>query len=74
MSLLKRNSVKGLSRRVGKSNVINLQWCDVRLIKRHALIHPDQAKTKKAIPVPLNESAVNIVRKQIGKHPKYVFT
>ncbi|HSW93574.1 MAG TPA: site-specific integrase [Gammaproteobacteria bacterium] len=57
-----------------KSNVTNLEWSDVDLIKRHALIHPDQAKTKKAIPVPLNEMAIEVIRKQIGKHPKFVFT
>ena len=43
-------------------------------VKRHALIHPDQAKTKKAIPVPLNETAVSVIRKQIGKHLHFVFT
>lgn len=57
-----------------KSNVTNLQWSDVDLIKKHALIHPDQAKTKKAIPVPLNDTAINILRKQSGKHTKFVFT
>ncbi len=39
------------------SNVLELQWSDVDLIKHHAWIHPDQAKTKKAIPVPLNSIA-----------------
>lgn len=56
------------------SNVTGLQWSDVDLIKRHALIHPDQSKTKKAIPVPLNQIAVEVIRKQIGKHPKFIFT
>jgi integrase len=56
-----------------KSNVTGLQWCDVDLVKKHALIHPDQAKTKKAIPVPLNETAISIIRKQIGKHSEFVF-
>jgi integrase len=56
------------------SNVTGLQWCDVDLVRRHALIHPDQAKMKKAIPVPLNETAMEVLRKQIGKHPHSVFT
>jgi integrase len=55
------------------SNVTGLQWCDVDIVKRHAWIHPDQAKTKKAIAVPLNSDAVAIIRKQIGNHDKYVF-
>lgn len=57
-----------------KSNVAQLQWSEVDLIKRHALVHPDQSKTKKAIPVPLNDTAVNVIRRQIGKHSQFVFT
>lgn len=57
-----------------QSNVTGLEWRDIDLSKKHALIHPDQAKTKKAIPVPLNETALNVIRKQIGKHSKFVFT
>lgn len=57
-----------------RANVTGLQWCDVDLVKRHALIHPDQAKTKKAIPVPLNEDAIAVIRKQIGKHHQFVFS
>jgi len=57
-----------------QANVTGLQWSDVDLMKRHALIHPDQAKGKKAIPVPLNEDAISILRQMIGKHHQYVFT
>lgn len=57
-----------------ESNVTGLEWNEVDLVRRHALIHPDQAKTKKAIPVPLNENAVNIIRKQLGKNQQFVFS
>jgi len=57
-----------------KSNVTNLEWSEINLSKRHALIHPDQAKANKAIPVPLNETAVSVIQKQIGKHIRFVFT
>ena len=57
-----------------QANVTGLQWSDIDLIKRHALIHPDQAKGKKAIPVPLNEDAIAVLRKQIGKHHQFVFS
>lgn len=57
-----------------KSNVTGLEWQNVDLVKRHALVHPDQAKTKKAIPVPLNTVAVDVIRRQLGKHQQYVFT
>jgi len=36
--------------------------------------YPDQAKARRAIPVPLNSAAFAVVMKQIGKHPERVFT
>lgn len=57
-----------------QANVTGLQWDDIDLIRRHALIHPDQAKGKKAIPVPLNEDAISVLRRQLGKHHQFVFT
>ena len=56
------------------SNITELEWTEVDLVKRHAWIHPDQAKAEKAIPVPLNSDAIEIIRRQLGKHEKYVFT
>jgi integrase len=57
-----------------QSNVLKLEWSQVDAVKRHALIHPDQSKTQKAIPVPLNEVAIEVIRRQIGKHERFVFT
>nr|WP_255348602.1 site-specific integrase [Methylovorus sp. MP688] len=37
-------------------------------------IHPDQAKARKAIAVPLNAEAVLLIRKQMGRHPRFVFS
>ncbi len=39
-----------------------------------AWVHPDEAKARKAIPVPLNGQAMAILQKQIGKHRDVVFT
>lgn len=36
--------------------------------------HPDQAKARRAIAVPLNDTAMQVVRSQVGKHPVRVFT
>ena len=55
-----------------RANVTGLLWSQVDLVRRVAWIHPDQAKARRAIPVPLNAEAVVIVRKQLGKHPVYV--
>lgn len=56
------------------ANVTGLKWADIDLDKHHAWIHPDQAKTKKAIPVPLNKDALAILKAREGKHPQFVFT
>lgn len=56
------------------SNVTGLEWEQVDL-ERHCLwIHADQAKGKKAIPVPLNEDALSVLHEQRGKHSQFVFT
>jgi len=57
-----------------RSNVTGLQWSQVDLVRRTAWIHPDQAKARKAIPVPLSNVAVVTLSKQIGKHQASVFT
>jgi integrase len=57
-----------------RANVTGLQWTQVDLVRRVAWIHPDQAKARKAIAVPLNAEAVVLIRKQIGKHATHVFS
>lgn len=57
-----------------RSNVTGLLWSQVDLARQVAWIHADQAKARKAIPVPLNSEAVEIISKQLGKHPSHVFT
>jgi integrase len=46
----------------------------VDLARRVAWIHPDQAKARKAIPVPLNAEAVSLLRRRVGTHPTHVFS
>mgnify|MGYP001584777076 CR=1 FL=1 len=55
-------------------NVTGLEWSQLDLTRKVAWIHPDQAKAKKAIAVPLNAEAIAVIRGQIGKHPTRVFT
>lgn len=73
-SHLKDMAVFTLATGLRASNVTELQWSDIDLVKRHAWIHPDQAKTKKAIPVPLNDIAIAVLQSRLGTHPKFVFT
>jgi integrase len=57
-----------------RANVTGMQWSQVDLVRRLAWIHPDQAKARKAIAVPLNAEAVVIIRRQVGKHATHVFS
>ncbi|CAE6856415.1 Tyrosine recombinase XerC [Paraburkholderia domus] len=53
-----------------RSNVTGLQWSQVDLVRRVAWIHPDQAKARKAITVPLSDAAVAVLRRQLPKKRK----
>ena len=57
-----------------RANVTGLEWSQVDLARRTAWIHPDQAKARKAIAVPLSAAAVIVIREQIGKHLTHVFS
>ncbi|MFZ3087945.1 MAG: site-specific integrase [Methylotenera sp.] len=57
-----------------QSNVLELEWSQVNLELRHARIHGTQSKNRKPISVPLNEIAISVLRRQVGKHQERVFT
>jgi integrase len=57
-----------------ESNVTGLQWSQLDMQRAIAWIHPEQAKSGKAIGVPLNSDALRIIRAQIGKHLTHVFS
>jgi len=63
-----------LSTGLRESNVTGLEWGQIDMRRKVAWIHPDQAKAKKAIGIPLNADAIQVIRLQIGKHDRYVFT
>jgi integrase len=56
-----------------RANVTGLTWEQVDLERRLAWVHPDQAKGRKAIGVPLNDTANAILRAEVGKDPERVF-
>jgi integrase len=56
------------------ANVTGLTWEQVDLERKLAWVHPDQAKARKAIAVPLNVVAIEVVVRQQGKHAERVFT
>lgn len=55
------------------SNVTQLKWSQIDMALKTAWIHPDEAKAKKAIGVPLNSDAIEVLKKQLGKHDEFVF-
>ncbi|MGE0115838.1 MAG: tyrosine-type recombinase/integrase [Steroidobacteraceae bacterium] len=55
-------------------NVRELKWSQVDLERKIAWIHPDEAKARKGIPLPLTDDAVAVLSSQRGKHPECVFT
>ena len=57
-----------------QSNVVKLEWSRVNLELRHAWVNASNSKNGKPIAIPLNDIAVEILQRQIGKHPTNVFT
>jgi integrase len=56
------------------ANITGMRWEQIDLDRRMAWVHPDQAKARRAIPVPLNGEAMAVLQKQLGKHRERVFT
>ena len=54
-------------------NVVELGWTQIDLENRRAWIHADQAKSQRAIAVPLNSEAMVVLREQQDQHPTRVF-
>ena len=63
-----------LSTGLRRANVTGLRWDQVDMENRRAWVHPDQAKARKAIPVPLNDDAMKVIARQVGKHCELVFS
>ncbi|WP_264318417.1 site-specific integrase [Acidithiobacillus ferrooxidans] len=53
-------------------NVMLLQWSQIGMNKKLAWIYPDQAKSRKAIGVPLGETAIEFLQRRLGIHLHYV--
>jgi integrase len=57
-----------------QANVKGLSWQYVDLERKHAWVPGSQHKNGKPHSVPLNEMALVVLRKQLGRHPTRVFT
>ena len=56
-----------------KSNVLELSWSQVDLKRRVAWYYADETKSGAALGVALNDVAMAVLDKQMGKHPIRVF-
>jgi integrase len=57
-----------------QSNVLGLTWDHVDLVRRVAWVDAEDFKTDIDHGVPLNDTAVSIIRQCIGQHQTHVFT
>lgn len=57
-----------------QANVAKLEWAEVNLEQRHAWIPAHKYKNGSPHSVPLNEIAMSVLQKQLGKHPTHAFT
>jgi len=62
-----------ISTGIRQSNLLGLRWSEIDLPRKVMWIHPDEAKAKKAIGIPLSNQAIEILRSQTGRHATYVF-
>ena len=56
-----------------RGNVFHLEWSQIDPSRRVAWIHGEQSKSGKAIGVPLNETALDIIGRQKELHEIFVF-
>lgn len=56
-----------------RSNIVNLEWSQIDMQRRVAWIHPEDSKSNRAIGVALNDTACQVLKKQIGNHHQWVF-
>lgn len=57
-----------------QGNVLGLEWGQVNLELRHAWVKGTESKNRRPISVPLNDTALACITRQIGKHPTRVFS
>lgn len=57
-----------------QSNVSYLRWDQVDMQRSVAWVHADEAKAGRPIGVPLNQDAMGVLRRNLERHPEYVFT
>lgn len=63
-----------LSTGLREGNIMGLTWSQIDFKHQHAWIDGRDTKNKKPLPIPLTERAMEIIIRNKGRHPKYVFS
>lgn len=56
-----------------QANVFWLEWAQVDLARKKAWVHPDEAKGREPIGIPLSAAALEVLHQQAGKSDVWVF-
>lgn len=57
-----------------QANVLYLRWSEVNLAEKMAWVDSTETKSRKSLSIPLNETALSVLRSQTGNHKEFVFT
>lgn len=67
-------AIFALSTGLRHGNVVGLEWSQIDLRRRVCWLYADQVKNGEDLSIPLNESALLVLKMRKGLHSKYVFT
>lgn len=67
-------AVFSLATGLRQRNVLNLRWRQLDLQHGVAWVEAEDSKSGRAIGIALNQTALSVIQKQMGKHEEYVFT
>lgn len=56
-----------------RANVLRLKWSQVDLSQERITVAARDIKSRKTLGIPLNETALAVLKSQVGRHPEFVF-
>lgn len=57
-----------------QSNAVRLRWDQIDLVRARLLVGSEEFKTGQDFGIPLNDTALQILTRNSGRHPEFVFT
>ena len=62
-----------LSTGLRHQNIVDLEWSKVFLLDKHMYVASSDSKNKSPLSIPLNQTALDVLNRQLGKHKTRVF-